>query len=139
MSERDYTKFLLQLENDVRHSLHEQEKQNSSASAAKVAKDPSTDISILFALPRNCWMRQNFQKSAQTAVQMEQRYQRQQLRQQQKHFRGTEKPAWNDETIAAAYIPIAMQAQTLAYERAVLNAMETNDRVTISNPDDVNM
>lgn len=65
--------------------------------------------------------------------------QRQQLRQQRPHFRGTKKPVWNDETVAAAYIPIAMQAQTLAYERAVLNSMEINDRVTISNPDVVTM
>ncbi|KAG7363630.1 hypothetical protein IV203_026991 [Nitzschia inconspicua] len=140
MTERDYVVSCLSLENDVNCTLRKQHNQQQPNQESKSEVDSAIDPSVHFALPCNRWIRQTFHESSQSAVQMEQHHQKMQ-RQELKHeygevAAGATHPV-NDEAIAAAYIPIAMQAQTMAYERALLVAMEASDHhsVTISNPD----
>lgn len=131
-SEREYTISSLALENDVQCALQKKQRQPQTTDG-----DPTNDPAIHFALPRSRWIRRAFQESGKTAVQMEQRFQRTQQQQQVQYSsrKTVAKNAWNDANIAAAYIPFAIQAQILAYERAVLNAIETNQQLTISNLD----
>jgi hypothetical protein len=132
MTERDYELSSLSIENDVQCALIKKQNQQQQSTG----DDPANDPSVHFALPQTRWIRYTFQQSSKTAVQLELQYQR---RQQQQQYYGNVpfSNQWNDENIAAVYIPIAMKAQTMAYERAVLTAIETNQQLTISNPDAV--
>lgn len=127
MTEDDYRRSNFMLERDVERMLF-QEQQRHSQGQLSPKQAPKEDGDVCYlgldgVTPHGTWIRENLQRSGKEAVTVEQYHQR---CQQQYHDGKTECCVLDDESVAAAYIPVAMQAQTLAYERAVRNAMEAD-------------
>ena len=141
LSEADYRRSTFLLERDVDRMLFQQQQQysqkgNLSPKQTALKEDKETCFLGLDGVtPQGTWIRENLQRSGKEAVTVEQYCQGCRQHQQQEqpfpHSEGGSTDSavvavLDDESVAAAYIPVAMQAQTLAYERAVRNAMEAD-------------
>jgi hypothetical protein len=127
MTEADYRRCTVIVERDVDYMLLQEQRQQAQRELSpKTAPKEDDDVCFLGldgVTPRGSWIRENLQRSGKEAVTVEQYSQR---CQQGYHQHSSECCILDDESVAAAYIPVAMQAQTLAYERAVRNAMEAD-------------
>jgi len=117
MTEQDYDQAVWGVDCALHYMAMQQQPHDQQTTLP--VHDEICFLGLDFATPLGQWIRQNLHSSSHQAVY---RYQ------QERHHYYHQQPysyGW-EEGLAAVYIPISMQAQLLAYERGVLNAMETN-------------
>jgi hypothetical protein len=115
MTDLDYQRASDGIHEDMKRLLASKELQHAEIDTS----DDFCTLGLHYLTPSGQWIRETLRRSAQHVVF--------QAQQQQRML------GWDDAVgqptltpLAAAYIPISMQAQIMAYERAVWNAMETD-------------